>query len=78
MRLARQLGEGCLRPRLSRIHPSLWQYFETMRGAPRDGNVQKQYYDFSLNSARAAQVCAEAGGRGGVVGLWMIAWNDAC
>jgi hypothetical protein len=38
------------------IHIPHWQYFETMRGAPRDGNVQKQYYDFSLKSARAAQV----------------------
>ena len=31
------------------------QYFESMRGAPRDGGVTKQYYDFSLNSAKAAQ-----------------------
>lgn len=32
------------------------QYFETMSGARRDGRTQQQYYDFSLNSARAAQV----------------------
>ena len=31
------------------------QYFETMRGAARDGSATKQYYDFSLNSAKAAQ-----------------------
>jgi hypothetical protein len=27
-----------------------------MRGAARDGSALKQYYDFSLNSAKAAQV----------------------
>lgn len=31
------------------------QYFESMAGAARDGRVQAQYYDFSLNSAKAAQ-----------------------
>ncbi|KAL4424061.1 hypothetical protein ABPG75_001362 [Micractinium tetrahymenae] len=31
------------------------QYFETMSGARRDGRTQQQYYEFSLNSARAAQ-----------------------
>lgn len=35
--------------------PPLVQYFETMSGARRDGRTQQQYYDFSLNSARAAQ-----------------------
>lgn len=36
--------------------PPVSQYFETMAGARRDGRTQQQYYDFSLNSARAAQV----------------------
>lgn len=31
------------------------KYYETMRGAARDGSALKQYYDFSLNSAKAAQ-----------------------
>ncbi|EFN52075.1 hypothetical protein CHLNCDRAFT_139323 [Chlorella variabilis] len=32
------------------------QYFESMRGAPRDGAVSARYILFSLNSAKAAQV----------------------
>ena len=32
-----------------------------MAKARRDGKAQQQYYDFSLNSARAAQVCVGAG-----------------
>lgn len=32
------------------------KYFESMRGAPRDGAVSARYILFSLNSAKAAQV----------------------
>ena len=32
------------------------QYYESMAGATIDGKTQQRYFDFSLNSARAAQV----------------------
>lgn len=32
------------------------QYFESLAGARKDGRAQQQYYDFSLNSCRAAQI----------------------
>jgi len=47
------------------------QYFESMAGARRDGKAQQQYYDFSLKSARAAQVGRQAGRQQGV-GAWIV------
>ena len=38
------------------------QYYESMAGATLDGQTQQRYFDFSLNSARAAQVQWGAGG----------------